>query len=380
LRQSIRNNQSGLSNAPWPECDVQTWLGRIPDDVIATADIGAEWQSRNNQLALLGLYQDGFMQQLQNAVRMHGAERIGIVLGTSTSSIGRTEEAFAQLTDTGHFAPEFNQPQIHNPHSTGLFLAQHLGIKGPAATISTACSSSAKAFATAKRWIDAGLVDAVLVGGVDSLCLSVIYGFNSLQLVADEPCRPFDKNRTGISLGEAAGYAIVSKTPEGETPVALLGYGESTDAWHMSTPHPEGLGAQLSMQQALTMAGLSANQLDYINLHGTGTRANDDIEGLACNTLLAANAVGKGPLMSATKGLMGHTLGAAGIAEAILAMESIVNSCIPGTINTVQPEPAVAAHLVLKSLQLEAGAVKTALTNSFGFGGNNCSLIFGAQA
>ena len=259
-----------------------------------------------------------------------------------------------------------------------MFLAQHLGITGPAATISTACSSSAKAFATAQRWLDVGIVDAVLIGGVDSLCLSVIYGFNSLQLVSTEPCRPFDQQRTGISLGEAAGYAIVSKNPEGNNPIALLGYGESTDAWHMSTPHPEGLGAQLSMRQALSTPKLSANQLDYINLHGTGTRANDDIEGLACNALLGSDAGKDGPRMSATKGLTGHTLGAAGITEAILAMESIITGCIPGTINTSQPESAVAERLALETLQLEAGAVKTALTNSFGFGGNNCSLIFGA--
>ncbi len=372
LRACVSDGGSGLDNSGWPNSDVDTYLGKVDEAAIAATDIESRWRSRNNTLALLALRQDGFEDIARAAIDQHGAHRTGIVLGTSTSSIGRTEAAYRALDEDNNFTPEYCQESVHSPHSTGLFLAHYLGVSGPSITISTACSSSAKAFATAARWLEADIVDAVIVGGVDSLCLSVIYGFHSLQLVSTEPCRPFDQNRNGISLGEAGGFALLTRQPDGAS-VSLLGFGESTDAWHMSSPHPEGLGARLSMQQALDTAGLTS--VDYLNLHGTGTRANDDIEGLACTGLLNKPEQSAPLLMSATKGITGHTLGAAGIAEAILAMDSIVTGVIPGTINSSMPEERVSESLLLKPTQQ---TVRTAMTNSFGFGGNNCTLIFGA--
>ena len=330
-----------------------------------------KWLSRNNQLALLAMTQDNFLAAAREQVSRFGPQRVGVILGTSTSSIGRTEEAYCHLSYTDEFTAEYMQPEINTPHSTGAFIANYLGITGPAITISTACSSSAKAFASGARWLEAGLVDSVIIGGVDTLCLSVIYGFNSLQLVSSEACKPFDQFRTGISLGEAGGFAILNKDSK-NAQAALLGYGESTDAWHMSTPHPEGLGAKLSMQQALDRASCEAYDIDYVNLHGTGTRANDDIEGLACQTLFADALADT--YVSATKGLTGHTLGAAGITEAILAIESIKTGIVPGTTNTTQPETVMREHLVLTSTE---AAIGKAMSNSFGFGGNNCTLIFG---
>ncbi|MDG2154928.1 MAG: beta-ketoacyl-ACP synthase [Gammaproteobacteria bacterium] len=371
IRNSVRNNLSGLSDKGWPDSDVETWLGMVDQGSLNRIALTHKWLSRNNQLALLAMTQDNFLAAAREQISRFGPQRVGVILGTSTSSIGRTEEAYCHLSYTDEFTAEYMQPEINTPHSTGAFIANYLGITGPAITISTACSSSAKAFASGARWLEAGLVDSVIIGGVDTLCLSVIYGFNSLQLVSSEACKPFDQFRTGISLGEAGGFAILNKDSK-NAQAALLGYGESTDAWHMSTPHPEGLGAKLSMQQALDRASCEAYDIDYVNLHGTGTRANDDIEGLACQTLFADALADT--YVSATKGLTGHTLGAAGITEAILAIESIKTGIVPGTTNTTQPETVMREHLVLTSTE---AAIGKAMSNSFGFGGNNCTLIFG---
>ena len=219
--------------------------------------------------------------------------------------------------------------------------------------------------ATAERWLEQGLVDAVGVGGADSLCLSVIYGFHSLQLVAPEACKPFDQERRGISLGEAAGFALLSRSP---SDVRLAGCGESCDAYHMSSAHPEGLGAKLSMQRALDRAGFTMADIDYVNLHGTGTRANDATEGKVCAELASGNT-----LFSATKGWTGHTLGAAGIVEAVLAINALQTGFVPGTLNTHMPEAEL--EVLLESTTT---SVRTVLTNSFGFGGNNCSVILAA--
>lgn len=365
LDAALENGRGGLSPGPWPGCDVPTWLGRVelPEDL----QTDAAWDCRNNRLALLGLAQDGFRDQVRAAVDRYGAHRIGVVIGTSTSSIERTEAGYRSLDAQDRFAPEFRQPLTHNPHSPGAFAASELGIAGPAITVSAACASSAKVFATAARWLDLSLVDAVVVGGVDSLCLSVIYGFHALQLVAPSPCRPFDREREGISLGEAAGFALLSHDNPGSGEPALLGYGESCDAYHMSSAHPEGLGARLAMEKAVAAAGLSFADLDYVNLHGTGTRGNDSIEGLVCAGLLAPDTVA-----SATKGWTGHTLGAAGIVEAVLCLRALSNGTVPGTLNTRNPDADFNLMLETRSLH-----PRVALSNSFGFGGSNCALVFG---
>jgi len=370
VTESLQAGNSGLSAKPWPNSDVDTWLGRVSNNAIESFAIERVWESRNNRLAALGLAQDGFSDAVADAIQQFGSGRVGLILGTSTSSIDRTETAYLNL-EGGHFTAEYLQPLIHTPHSTAAFVQSQLGIGGPAITVSTACSSSAKAFASGARWLENGLVDAVVIGGVDSICLSVIYGFHSLQLLSEDICKPFDENRSGINLGEAAGFALLQKQSALTRGYRLLGYGESTDAWHMSTPHPEGLGAKLAMQKALSMAGLKPAEVDYLNLHGTGTRANDNIEGLVCADLFPEHTT-----ISATKGWTGHTLGAAGITEAIICLEALRNGFAPGTLNTEEPSTALERRL---SRAIKTQALNTAMTNSFGFGGNNCSLIFGGQ-
>lgn len=369
VRDSLASRSSGLTPGCWAGAALDTWLGRVTGLEAAVPEIDPLFNSRNNRLAQYGLGADGFTAAVAAAIDRFGAARCAVITGTSTSSIGRTEAAYADLAD-GQFAARYRQPEVHHPHSTSAFVARQLGITGPAMTISTACSSSAKVFASAARWLACGLIDTVVVGGVDSLCLSVMNGFHSLQLVSTQPCRPFDRNRDGINLGEAAGFALLMRDPDSAPAVNLLGYGESCDAHHMSSAHPEGLGAELAMRAASMRSGLELGDIGYINMHGTGTRSNDDIEARVCARLFPASVP-----VSSTKGWTGHTLGAAGITEAIISMDALATGLLPGNLNTGHPEPAIAAHLLLENRDVR---IATAMSNSFGFGGNNCSLIFGA--
>ena len=229
--------------------------------------------------------------------------------------------------------------------------------------------SSAKVFASASRAISAGLCDAAIVGGVDSLCMTTLYGFSSLELLSTQACRPSDISRDGISIGEGAGFALLEKTDFGNTGMALLGYGESSDAHHMSTPHPEGKGAISAMQEALSRANLEPYQIDYINLHGTSTKSNDAAEGQAVFALFGNNTAA-----SSTKGWTGHTLGAAGMTEAIISALCVENNMVPCSLNTTQIDPSIPIQ-VLKEHQHKP--INRVLSNSFGFGGSNCSLIIG---
>lgn len=364
MRASLTRARGGLVAAEWPDCDVPCYLGPVD---LGAAELPLDRESRNNRLVQLALQQDDFATGVGALIARHGADRVGLVMGTSTSSIDRAEAAYRRLDADSHFPLEYQQPEIHNPHAPGDLTAALLGIEGPRLTVSVACASSAKVFATAQRWLEQELVDAVVVGGADSLCLSVIYGFHSLQLVAPEPCRPFAPDRQGISLGEAAGFAVLTRDAQAALDgLTLLGAGESCDAYHMSSAHPEGLGARLAMERALAAAGLKAADIDYLNLHGTGTRANDETEGGVCAELLSANSVA-----SATKGWTGHTLGAAGIVEAVFCFEALRSGLLPGTHNTRVAEADF--NLLLAN---EHRSIRTAMTNSFGFGGNNCSLVF----
>lgn len=373
LRQSLANRQSGLRKNDFDGCDLDTWIGRV--DNVENVDLPghlSELQSRNNQLAWLGLQQDELLEAVHTLSDQIGADRIGVIMGTSTSSIGRTESAYLLLEDSGRMRQDLRQPEVHNLHSPGTFVAAATGLKGPSITISTACSSSAKVFATASRWIQHGIVDAALVGGVDSLCLSTLYGFNSLELISEEPCKPFDRDRNGISIGEAAGYALVTK--EALSPgdnLALLGYGESSDAHHMSQPHPEGKGASFAMTRALQRAGLPAAAMDYVNLHGTASKANDRVETYALAEQFTDNI-----RVSSTKGWTGHTLGAAGILEAVITMDTLNTGLIPGTLNRETDDPEFRFPVMTHNVEEH---VRYAMSNSFGFGGNNASLIFGRQ-
>jgi 3-oxoacyl-[acyl-carrier-protein] synthase-1 len=245
-----------------------------------------------------------------------------------------------------------------------------LGLGGPALVVSSACSSTTKVFATAARMIETGLCDAAVVGGADSLCLTTLYGFRALQLLAVEPCRPFDAAREGLSIGEAAGFALLER-PENAplSPLHVLGVGESSDAHHMSAPHPDGAGAALSMSRALAAAGLRPEQIDYINLHGTATRIGDAAEDHAISSLF-----GDATPCSSTKGHTGHTLGASGIVEAVIAALSITNGLIPGSPHTAARDPLLRCRYVTAAQTVRIDRV---LSNSFGFGGSNASLVLG---
>lgn len=370
---ALSAGRSGLRENDFSSAPLACWIGRV--DGLEDAPLPAAhavWECRNNRLAWLGLRQDRFLEHALDARARYGAARVALVLGTSTASIGATEEAYRDLDDDGRMPAPLRRPLIHAPHSLAGFVAEALGLEGPCLTVSTACSSSAKVFATAERLIRLGLVDAAVVGGVDTLCDSVLFGFNALELVSPEPCRPFDESRRGISIGEAAGFALLERAVVAPDAIRLLGYGESSDAHHMSTPHPDGLGAELALRDALARAGLRSEQVQYINLHGTASRKNDEVE-----AALIARAFPASTRASSTKGFTGHTLGAAGIVEAVFAMEAIRHDVIPGNFGCTQPDPACGPQLALDT---EQQRVDVALSNSFGFGGNNACLAFGRAA
>ncbi|MGV8960244.1 MAG: beta-ketoacyl-[acyl-carrier-protein] synthase family protein [Stenotrophomonas sp.] len=374
-RQGLRERRSGLRRNDFGADPLECWIGRV--DGLETATVPealAAYDCRNNRLAWLALQQDGLPEVLTEAIARHGAERIAVVIGTSTSSIGATEEAYTRLeTDAEgvqRFPADLRRARIHSPHSLGEFVQQATGLRGPCVTVATACSSSAKVFAQAARWIEAGIVDAALVGGVDTLCGSVLFGFNALQLVSPTPCQPFDARRTGLSLGEAGGFALLER-PDASNAAALrlCGYGESSDAHHMSAPHPQGLGARLAMADALHRAGIDATEVGYLNLHGTSTPANDSIEARAVDALFPATLHA-----SSTKGWTGHTLGAAGIVESAIALIALSDGLLPGILNSEVRDEACGAQIRFENAQR---SIRYAMNNSFGFGGNNCSLVFG---
>jgi 3-oxoacyl-[acyl-carrier-protein] synthase-1 len=366
---ALRHARSGLRRNDFSSAPLACWIGRVDgvEDAALPSALGS-WECRNNRLAWLGLNQDGFLGRVQAARERYGAGRVALLLGTSTASIGATEEAYRRLDPDGGFADDMLRPAIHAPHSLAAFVAAALALEGPCLTISTACSSSAKVFASAERLIQLGLVDAAVVGGVDTLCDSVLFGFNALELVSPDPCRPFDAARNGISIGEAAGFALLERLDAAPGAPQLLGYGEASDAHHMSTPHPDGLGAELALRDALARAGLDAGQVDYINLHGTASRKNDEVE-----AALVGRAFPTRTRASSTKGFTGHTLGAAGIVEAAIALQAIEHGLVPGNLGGDAPDPICGAQFAWRN---EQQRVDVALSNSFGFGGNNTCLAF----
>ncbi|MGY1410583.1 MULTISPECIES: beta-ketoacyl-[acyl-carrier-protein] synthase family protein [unclassified Luteimonas] len=371
---ALQARRGGLRRNDFGPDPLPTWIGRV--DGIEDAPLPASlagWECRNNRLAWLSLQADGLLPALEGLVARHGAERVALVVGTSTSSIGASEEGYAraQVDADGNacFPEDLQRPIVHTPHSLGDFVQHATGLRGPCVTVATACSSSAKVFAQAARLIHAGVVDAALVGGVDTLCGSVLFGFNALGLVSAQPCRPFDAARDGLSLGEAGGFALLERAAPGDGGLQLRGYGESSDAHHMSAPHPEGLGATLAMRDALARAGIEAGEVGYLNLHGTSTPANDAIEAGAVAALFPESLHA-----SSSKGWTGHTLGAAGIVESVFALIALRDGLLPGTLNSDTPDPECGPQIRFDNTQRD---IDYAMNNSFGFGGNNCSLVFG---
>jgi 3-oxoacyl-[acyl-carrier-protein] synthase-1 len=372
--EALRAQRCGLTPCVFQDVEMPGWIGRAAglEDVALPAPLGA-YDCRNNRLAWLALQQDGFAQAVQEARARWGAHRVAVLLGTSTSGILETERAYARRDAAGALPPDFRYDTTHSTASLARFVADALGVTGPSWVVSTACSSSAKVFGDAARLIEAGWIDAAVVGGVDSLCLTTLYGFQSLQLFNADICRPWDAQRSGVSLGEGAAFSLLQREPAaGQPPLArLLGVGESSDAHHMSSPHPEGELAAGAMRQALAGAGLAPGQIDYINLHGTGTPSNDAAEDLAVQSVFGLEVP-----CSSTKGATGHTLGAAGGVEAVISILALCHGLMPGGINVRERDPA------LRSNYLQANReqpVRHVLSNSFGFGGSNASLVLGGS-
>lgn len=365
--------RQALKPCDFETVDLPTFIGEVEGvNDIKMRDGMAEYDCRNNRLAQLGLEQDGFSDAVNAAAAKYGHERIGVFLGTSTSGILETELAFRHRDkSTGALPEDFIYDKTQNTYSVTDFTRQYFKLTGPAVVVSSACSSSAKVFSVARRMIEAGLIDAAIVGGVDTLCLTTLYGFNSLGLLSTQACRPYDITRDGISIGEAAAFALLERPSADfdKDAVVLLGIGESSDAYHMSSPHPDGLGAKLAMQQALQSANLAPTDIDYINLHGTATQSNDAAEAKAVTAVFTQVVP-----CSSSKGATGHTLGAAGAVEAVICALALQHGFIPGGLNTKEVDAELKLDYRLENQQI---ALKHVMSNSFGFGGTNCSLIFG---
>lgn len=348
-------------------------LGRVEARLPSMAGWSIAQRSRNNQLALAALAQ--IRPAVDAAIARFGADRIGVVVGTSTSGIAGTEDALRQYIVDGTLPDDFHygQQEMGSPAS---MLATELGISGPAYVHSSACASSAKAMASAARLINMGLCDAVLTGGVDSLCAFTIAGFSALESVSTAQCNPLSLNRNGINIGEGAALFLMSRDPSA---VALCGWGESSDGHHMSAPDPAGGGARLSIEQALQRAGLQASQIDYINLHGTATVQNDAMESRVIHDLF-----GSGVPVSSTKPFTGHALGAAAAIEAALCwlamQDDNAEGRLPPHLWDGVPDPALPALNVIAPGSRLGRPLRLALSNSFAFGGSNATLVFGRMA
>lgn len=365
--EALRGRRGGLRPADFADVR-QGYLGRV--DAIETHRLApalAHYDCRNNRLADLALRADDFADAVARARHTYGAARIAVVVGTSTSGILSLEEAYrARDPATGALPPRFDYQHTHDLYSLARFVRDALGLAGPALAVSVACASAARAFIDAHHLIEAGISDAVVVGGADSLCRMTLHGFAALELISPEPCRPADAARAGISIGEAAGFALLERAGEGP---ALLGYGASSDGYHMSAPHPEAAGAIAAIRAALDRAGLRPDEIGYVNLHGTGTKQNDAMEDLAVTEVF-----GPAIACSSTKGWTGHTLGSAGILEAEITRLALAHGFLPGSLNLTRLDPALRAGVLVANRSV---AVRRAVSNSFGFGGANVSLVLG---
>jgi len=347
------------------------WLGAVATPLPDDSAWPAPHRSRNNRLLAAALTR---LEPTLNAyLAEHPAARIGVVMGTSTSGIGETEAALAERLEGTDWPPDFHYCR-HEIGAPSDFVAWRLATTGPAYTLSTACTSSAKALASARRLIQAGLCDAVIAGGADTLCRLTVNGFASLDAISDAPCRPFAAERDGINLGEGAALFLVTGEPGG---IQLSGYGESSDAHHISAPRPDGDGAFQAMRQALDMAGVRPDQIDYLNLHGTATRQNDSMESLAVAALFE-----HGVACGSTKSLTGHTLGACGALEAAFCWLALHHDRLPPHQDAPDPTLAPLAYCGQGSGSRTASSTPAAnrplrrtLTNAFAFGGNNIALL-----
>ena len=344
---AIRSGRSGLTPCAYPDLPFDCYVGHVAglESMQFPAGI-SDFDNRANRLALSALQSDGFLEAAGKMRERWGADRCGVILGTSTD--------------------DYVMSHNDNHQAVAAFTQKYLGLSGPSYTISTACSSSAKALIDATQLIEAGFCDAVVVGGVDTLCLISLNGFEAMQLVSREPCRPCDAGRNGLSIGEAAGFLIVER--DHAHCIRLSGMGESSDGVSMSTPPTDGAGAAVAMRAALAGAGIDPGQIGYVNLHGTATPTNDTAECAA-----VSNVFGSDTPASSLKGMLGHTLGAAGAVEAIMCIIALEENLIPGNTGLGELDPDISCDIVAHTRPAELSHV---VSNAFGFGGSNCALLF----
>jgi len=371
-RRALAGDQSGFRPRPELSAGRSEPMAAIDDDALPRIPVAlARYACRNNAFSLAAL--EPIEDAVRDAIRAVGAGRVGVVMGTSTSGSRECEAAILHEYQHGSLLPEFCYEQLELGGAAG-FLAELLDLRGPALSISTACSSGARALASARSLLALGLCDAVLAGGADSLCGLTSHGFASLKAVAPGITNPFSANREGLSLGEGAALFLVTRETSG---IQLLGVGESSEAHHISSPDPEGGGAAASMRGALADAGLSPDDVTYLSLHGTGTRLNDSMESRA-----VAAVLGTATPCSSAKPLVGHCLGAAGAIElglcwmALEARNGGELALLPHVYDGVADPELAPLHLVSAGESV-SGDAAVLMTNSFGFGGNNCSLVLG---
>ncbi|PVZ58672.1 beta-ketoacyl-[acyl-carrier-protein] synthase II [Pseudomonas sp. B1(2018)] len=363
----MREQAGWVPQRTLPVGAVQGNLATLPADM-------SRHHSRNNQLLLEATLQ--IRPDIDSAIQTYGRDRIGVVLGTSTSGIDEASQGLAHYLREKQFPPEYDyqQQELGAPAN---FLAEWLQLSGPTYVISTACTSSARALMSAQRLLDLGVCDAVLCGGVDTLCKLTLNGFSALEAVSEQRCNPFSLNRNGINIGEAAVLFLMTRHAGDSQPIALLGSGASSDAHHISAPEPTGRGALQAMRKALGRANLQPEQIAYLNLHGTATQHNDAMESLAVATLFPA-----GVPCSSSKPMTGHTLGAAGALEAAFCWLSLSadnhEHALPPHVWDGQPDPELPPlQWVTPATRLTSIAPRYLMSNSFAFGGNNVSLIIG---
>jgi 3-oxoacyl-[acyl-carrier-protein] synthase-1 len=366
VAQKLARGEHGFSKCPL-DVPFETVTGTVPGSHPPPPSKYAAHDSRVLRLALMA-YEE-LAANVDSARKKYGDKRVGAVLATSTGGIMVTEDAYFGWKKTGRFDPNHDLEKQHQFSAFADVLCDLAGIGGPRYVVSTACSSSGKAIASAERLIRANLCDAVLVGGVDGLCHTTVRGFHSLGVLSPVPCRPFGADRPGMNVGEGAAYLLIEKAGDGPR---VLGVGESSDAFHMSAPDPEGSGAKLAMERALARAGLTPADVDHVNAHGTGTARNDTAEAKAIHALLGSEV----PVVS-TKGYTGHTLGAGGATEAVLSVIALEQGWIPVSLGANPVDPEISINVVHEKIERK---LRTVLSNSFAFGGNNVSVLFGGAA
>ena len=362
---ALRAGRTGLGPSPLP-LPFQTAVGAVPQALQELPGDLAPWSTR---LARMTAHLVTALDEpLRRARERWRPERIAVLLGTSTAGAESTERAYRVFIAEGVFPDRYDFLRQHTFGAVLHVVAALTGARGPAWMVSTACTSGAKPFASAQRLMAAGLIDAAIVGGVDTLCQMTLHCFESLQALDRVPCRPFHKDRLGISIGEGGAFALVERS--GDPRVLVEGVGETSDAYHVSAPHPEGHGALAAMRQALESAGRRPADVDHVNAHGTGTRLNDSAEAKAIQAVFENDV----PVVS-TKGYTGHTLGAAAAIEFVFAACAVEEGWIPPSLGASPIDPELRIHVPTAVVR---GKFRRVLSNSFAFGGNNVSVLVGA--